>query len=111
MIIFYTAPEIWHVTNVIIFFILSYFLSFYTSESPKNLKKLKKTPGDIILHMCTINENNMIYGFWDMECDRQGFFSFWTIFYSFTLLTTRKIKFLKKWKPHLEMSSFYACAP
>ena len=44
-----------------------------------------------------------MYGFWDMECNRQNFFSFWTIF---TLLPPPppapsqplKIKISKKWK-------------
>ena len=32
-------------------------------------------PGDIIvLHMCTINENYMMYGSRDMECDKQNLF-------------------------------------
>ena len=33
-----------------------------------------------------------------MECDRQNFLSFWTIFCPFTSLTTPSIKILKKWK-------------
>ena len=61
---------------------------------------MKKTPRDIIiLHMCTINENHMIYGSKDLECDGQKFLSFWTIFCPFTPpLTTQKIKILKKMK-------------
>ena len=35
---------------------------------------LKKTPGDIIiLHICTTNDNHMMYGSWDMEGNRQFF--------------------------------------
>ena len=34
-----------------------------------------------------------------------------TILCLFTLLITRKIKTLKKWKTHLEMSPFYTCVP
>ena len=46
------------------------------------------------------------YMTWDMECDRLNFLPFWTIFCPFTppplppsryLLTTQKIKILKKW--------------
>ena len=39
---------------------------------------MKKTPGDIIiLHMRTINDNHMMYGSWDTECDRCNcYFSF-----------------------------------
>ena len=48
----------------------------------KNKKKKNKKPhGDIItLHMCTINDNHMMYGSWDMEHDRQNFLLFWTFF-------------------------------
>ena len=31
-------------------------------------------------HMSIINENHMMYDSWDMEHNRQNFFSFWTIF-------------------------------
>ena len=41
---------------------------------------LKKTPGDIIFHICTINDNHMMYGPWDMEHNRHNFLPFWTIF-------------------------------
>ena len=72
---------------------------------------MKKILGDIIiLHMCTINENHMMYGSWDKECHRQNLFSFWTIFCSFTPLTTQKIK-IKKKKQHLQISSFYTSVP
>ena len=40
----------------------------------------------------------MIYGSWDMKHNKQSFLLFWTIFCPFTLLTTQKIKILKKWK-------------
>ena len=66
------------------------FLSFWAifalwlSQQPKKSKfwKNKKTPGDIIiLHLCTTNDNHMMYGFWDIKHNRQNFLSFWTIFY------------------------------
>ena len=73
---------------------------------------LKKTPADIIiLHICNINDNHMMYGSWDMGCDRHNFLSFWTIFCPFTPLTTRKITILKKWKKHLGILSLYTCVP
>ena len=62
-----------------------------------NILILKKTPGDIIiLHICTTNDNHMIYGSWDIECERHNFLSFWTVFCPFTSLWTQKIKTLKK---------------
>ena len=53
--------------------ILDHFLPFYPPNNPKNqnFEKLERTPGDIIiLHMCTINDDQMIYGYWDIEPDR-----------------------------------------
>ena len=66
MIICNTIPEIWHVTDVIFFFILNYFLPFYplTARQIKILKKMKKALGDIIiLHTCTKNYDHMMYNF------------------------------------------------
>ena len=69
------------------------FLSFwtvfclFTPYNPKNqnFEKLRKKPGYIIiLHMCTINYNYMMYGSWDIECDWQNVLPFWTIFCPFT---------------------------
>ena len=36
-----------------------------------------------ILHICTKNHNQMVYGSWDTKWDRQNFLSFWAIFYPF----------------------------
>ena len=52
------------------------FFALYTPSPPNNPKnqnfqKLKKNPRDIIiLHKCTINDNHMIYGSWDINCNR-----------------------------------------
>ena len=56
---------------------------------------LKKTPGGIILQIFTINDNQMIYGSWDMKNERYNFLSFWTVFCPFTPYGPRKSKFLK----------------
>ena len=37
-------------------------------------------PPGLILQLFTINDSLMIYGFSDMECNRQNFLSFWTVF-------------------------------
>ena len=29
----------------------------------------------INLHLCTTNDNHMMYGFWDIKCDGQNFFA------------------------------------
>ena len=48
--------------------IFCHFGQFFAHLPPKNPKnqnfeKMKKMPGDIIiLHMCTINDNHMMYG-------------------------------------------------
>ena len=47
------------------FVILDCFLQFYSPNNPENqnFEKMKKARGDtIILHMCTINDNHMMYG-------------------------------------------------
>ena len=68
-----------------IFVILCYFLPFYPTTWKIKILTLNKVPGDIIiLHICTINDNHMMYHSWDMECDRHNFLSFWTVFCPFT---------------------------
>ena len=47
MIIGYTVPEIWHVTDVIVIFHFGLFFALLPPNSRK--KKIKKTPGDIII--------------------------------------------------------------
>ena len=75
-------------------------------------EKIKKKFEDIIiLHLHPTNDDYMMYGSWDMECNRQIFLSFWTIFCLFTPLTSQKIKTLKKWKKCLEILSFYFFFP
>ena len=88
---------------------MDYFLPFYPPNSPKNqnFEKMKKTPGDIILHMCTKNYDQMMYSSWDMVHDRCNYFSFGPLF----ALTAQKIKIFKKWKKRLEISSFYIWVP
>ena len=76
-------------------------LPFYPQNNLKNqnFEKILKMPGDIIiLHMCTINDNHMMYGSWHIKHDGHNFLSFWFIFCTFIPLTTQKIKILKKWK-------------
>ena len=97
-----------------IFVILYHYLPFYPRNNPtnQNFKKMKKPPGDIILHKCTENRDHMLYCSWDTMRDGcNSYFLFWAIFCPFTLLTTQKIKISKKWKQHLEISSFYTCVP
>ena len=84
------------------FVIFDYFLPFYPPNNLGNFhfEKTKKMPGDIIiLHKCIINDNHMMYGSWDMKCDRHNFLSFWVFFYffgTFTPIITQKIQIKKK---------------
>ena len=59
---------------------------------------MKKTPGDILLHMCTINEDHMIYGSKDIRHDGQSFLSFWVIFAPFPSEQPERSKFWKNGK-------------
>ena len=58
--------------------------SFWTILCPftEKSKFWKKKPGDIVtLHLCTTNDNHMIYGSLDIRCNGQSFL--WTIFFPF----------------------------
>ena len=107
-------PEIWSVTDRIFCHFGPFFVFFYYPNNPKNqsFEKRKQTSGNIIiLHMCIINDNHMMYGSSDMKRDRQNFLLFWTLFCHFTSETTQKIKILKNWRKHLTILSFYTCVP
>ena len=46
---------------------------------------MRKTLEDIIISdLHTTNDDHIMYGLWDIECDRQNFLSFWTVFCPFT---------------------------
>ena len=71
-------------------------LTLLTTWKIKVLKKMKKTPEDIIiLHLHNTNDDHMMYSSWDKEHSRQNFLSFWTIFCPFTPPTTSKTKIWK----------------
>ena len=62
-----------------LFVILDCFLPFCPMDPEnQNFKKKKKAAGDIVLHRCTctINNNHIMYGSWDMEHDG-NFLSFY----------------------------------
>ena len=69
-----------------IFVILCNFLPFQSHNSSEN-----QALGDIIiLHICPINDNHLMYGSWDMT--ERIFCYFGSFFCPFTPLTTWKIK-------------------
>ena len=60
------------------------FLPHYWPQKLKFGKNIKKIPEHIILlHMCTINQDHMMYGSWDMKFNRQNFFVILGIFLPF----------------------------
>ena len=63
------------------------------SPKKKISKKLKTTPGDVIvLHKWTKNHDYMLYCSWDMAYDLCNCcFQFWAIFCPFTPLTAQKM--------------------
>ena len=61
------------------FYHFTQFFAFYPTNysENKNCQKMKKMSGDIIIsHMCTINDNHMMYLSWDMEHEGHKFLSF-----------------------------------
>ena len=65
MIIYFTVPEIWRVTDIIVIFYFGLFFALLkplTAQKIKIKKKNEKKYGDIILHICTKNYDQMMYG-------------------------------------------------
>ena len=95
-------PETWSTTDRI----FSHFGPFFAflhlpplnNPENQNFEKMEKIPGDIILQKCTINDNHMIYGSWDMKCTRQNFFVILGHFLSFYPPTSLKNENFKKMK-------------
>ena len=92
------------------------FLSFWAIFCPLNLEnqnfeKMKKVSGDvIILNLC--NKNTIKWCRLTQTWSATDIiFCHFVPFFSFTPLLTPKIKIWKKCKKHLEILSFYTCAP
>ena len=65
-----------------------------------------------ILHMCTKNENHIMYGSWEIECDRHNFCYFGPFnALLLTPLTIHKIKILKKNEKNPKKTSTAAVDP
>ena len=69
IIICYTVPKIWRLTDVIFIFHFGLFFALLSlpPNSPKN--KNEKALRDIILCICIKNYDHMICGSWDRVCD------------------------------------------
>ena len=81
--------DVWFLRNVVqqteFFLILDHFCPFtpLATQATKILKNYKKMPGDLILHTCTINDNQMMYCSWDIKHDRENFSVILSHFLSF----------------------------
>ena len=110
----------YNAADIIFFSFWTIFCAFTPLATPKIkiLKKLTKTPGDIIIwHKCTKNQDHMLHCSWD-RCMTDIIFVFhFGLYFALTSLKTWKIKILRKWKKKkkkkkkLEISSFYICVP
>ena len=58
------------------------------------------------IYMCTINEDRMIYGSWNIRWYRQKFLSFCAISCPFSPLTTKKIKILRLKRKKIHFINF-----
>ena len=103
----YSDMECLHRHNFLSF--QAIFCSFAPLLTPeiKICNKCKKSPGDIILlHMCTINQDHMMYGSWDMKFNRQNFFVILGNFLSFYPPNTLKNENIKNVKNHWRYHHF-----
>ena len=97
--------QIWSAADRILLSFWAVSCSFTPLTTPK-MKILKKWKNCLEIWSFYLI-HHMRYGSWDTKRDGQNFLSFWTVFYPFTPITKWKIKMLKNWKRHLEISSFY----
>ena len=96
--------RMWH-TTFLLFWAIFCFFTLPVTEKIKTSEKWKKTPGDIILlYMCTINEDHMMYGSSNIGYDGQSFLSFWPFFALLPLWQPRKSKF---WKNEKNAQRYY----
>ena len=116
MIICFPAPEIWHMTNVIIFH-FGHFFALLNPPPPPNNPKNENEKKKFAWRYCHWTVNSvpkmwlyailfLRYCMWRINCH----FSFWAIFCPFIPLKTSEMKISKKWKKCLEIS-FYTIVP
>ena len=76
-IIWCMLTQIWSATYIIFCHFRPIFalLPHCWPQKLKLWKNVKKYDDIILLHMCTINPDHMMYGSWDMKCNRQNFFA------------------------------------
>ena len=105
-------PKIWSATDIIFCHFGSFFalLHHYWTQKLKVGKNLRSTSR--YYTFTHVHHKWRSYDVWFLRYEaRQNFFVILGYFWSFSSLTIWKIKILKKWKKHLEISSFYTSAP
>ena len=105
-----TVHEIQSETIFLSFWAIFCSLTLLTTQRIKILKKWTKSPRYIIIwYKCTINDNHMIYGSWNINCIKQIFFVILGHFLPFypPNSSAQKMKISNKWKIWMEMSSFF----
>ena len=113
MIICYTVPEIWHMTDVSIIFHF-HFSSFalLLPQQPKKWKFQKKWKKHLeISSFYTSVPKIMIICYTVPEIWRMTDITVVFHFGIYFALTAQKFKISKKWKKCLEISSFHTCVP
>ena len=101
----YSFVECLHRQNFLSFQTIFCFFAPLLTLKLKIWKKCKNPPGHIILlYMCTINQDHMIYGSWGMKFNRQIFFVIlhnFLPFYPPNTLKNEKVENEKKpWRYH-----------
>ena len=113
-IIWCMVPEIWSATHRNFCHYGPFFallpLPPYGPRKSKFWKNEKILEDIVILQMFTINHSH-VYGFSDMECNRQNVFVVLDSFLPFYPLHNPKNQNFENWKKTLEISSFYRSVP
>ena len=99
-VIWCMIPETWSAPDRIFLSSWAIFCLFTAITAQETeIKKNKKTTGDIILHNCTKNHDHMLHCSWDMPLDGCNcYFSFLAILYPFIPLAAQKLTVSKKMK-------------
>ena len=111
MIIGYTVPKIWHVTNVIIFHFRQFFALLPPNSKNGNFRKMKKAPRDIIFNISVPKIIIICYNVPGIWCVTHVFFFILGNFLPFYPPNNPKNQNFKRKKKHLEISSFYTSVP
>ena len=116
MLIWYTVPEIWHATNLIVIFHFGLFFALLPPNlaTKWKLQKKWKKPLEISSFYTSVPKILIICytvpKIWQVT-DVIVIFHFGLFFGLLSPQQPKKSKFLKKWKKHLEILSFYTCVP